>query len=71
MKRKEVKDLHSKTLEELKVLVGKASEELAKLKIDQKAGKLRNVHQLKQKSHDLARIKTVLKEMELHESIRR
>lgn len=69
MKRKEIKDLHHKTLVELKALVTKAADELAKLKIDQKAGKLKNVHLIKQKSHDLARIKTVAKEKELHESI--
>lgn len=65
MKKKELKELHTKSITELKQLIKKARLELIKLRMEQKAGKLKNVHLVKQKRHDLARLKTILKELEL------
>lgn len=69
MKKKEIKNLRLKTAKELNSLVDKTYLEIVKLRADQKVGKLRNVHQLTQARHNLARIKTILKEMEPHEAI--
>ncbi len=66
MKKKEIQDLRHKTIEELKALVKKSQEELLKLKLDKEAGKLKNVHLIETKRHDLARIKTLLREKELN-----
>ena len=69
MKKKELEELRTKTIEELKKLIRKTQEELVRLKIEKKAGKLKDVHQPRKKSDDLARLKTILKEKELNESI--
>lgn len=65
MKKKELNELHTKSAVELKQLIKKAHLELIKLRMEQKAGKLKNVHLVKQRRHDLARLKTILKELEL------
>lgn len=65
MKKKEIKELHVKPIAELKELIKKARVELVKLRLEQGAGKLKNVHLVAQKRHDLARLKTILKESEL------
>lgn len=65
MKTKEIKQLHAKTVKELKSLLGKTQEELVKLRMEQATRKLKNIHQLMKKRHDIARIKTVIREKEL------
>lgn len=65
MKKKQLEELHGKTIKELKDLAKKTQEELVKLRTDLGAGKLKNVNQIKFKRHDLARIKTIIKEKEL------
>ncbi len=65
MKKKELKDLHQKTIKELQTLKEKTQEEYLKLKMDKQVGRLKNVHLLDGKRHDLARIKTLLREKEL------
>jgi ribosomal protein L29 len=65
MKKKELKDLHLKTKEELQGLMKKAQEELLKSKMDKQAGKLKNAHLPARKRHNLAIIKTLIKEKEL------
>lgn len=69
MKKKQIVELHSKLVDQLKRLIEKAEEELVKLRIDLGAGKLKDIHQVKKKRRDLARIKTILKEKELNEAI--
>lgn len=69
MKRKDIPQLRTKTIRELKELIRKAQEELLKLKINARAGKLKNVRLLSQKRHDLARLETVIKEKELYEKV--
>jgi ribosomal protein L29 len=46
-------------------LANKVLEELARLRADYGSGKLKNVHQIKTKRHDLARIKTVVRARQL------
>ena len=65
MKRKEIKEYHQKSKEELKQQAKKIAEELVKLKMEKQVGKLKNVRLLKQKKHHLAVIKTILREKEL------
>ena len=69
MKKKEIQALRTKTLVELSTLMEKSEKELVQLKVDFGAGKLKNTCQLAQKRHDLARIKTILKELERNETI--
>ena len=38
------------------------------MRIEKEAGKLKDVHLVTKKSDDLARLKTILKEMELNEN---
>ncbi len=66
MKKKELNELHTKSTDELKQLIKKTRLELIRSQMEQKAGKLKNVHLVKQKRHDLARLKTILKELELN-----
>jgi len=68
MKRKDLQELRTKTKKELVELIRKAREELARLRIEKEAGKLKDVHLVTKKSDDLARLKTILKEMELNEN---
>jgi len=68
MKRKDLQDLRAKTKKEFVELIRKKEEELAKLRIEKEAGKLKDVHLVTKKSNDLARLKTILKEMELNEN---
>jgi len=68
MKRKDLQELRTKTKKELLELIRKAEEELARLRIEKEAGKLRDVHLVTKRSNDLARLKTILKEMELNEN---
>ena len=65
MKKKEIKELHTKSPAELRELIKKAQVELVKLRLEQAAGKLKNVRLVTQKRHDLARLKTILKGLEL------
>jgi len=68
MKRKDLQELRTKTKKELLELIRKTEEELARLKIEKEAGKLKDVHLVTKKSDDLARLRTILKEMELNEN---
>ncbi|PIU33124.1 50S ribosomal protein L29 [Candidatus Woesebacteria bacterium CG_4_10_14_0_2_um_filter_39_14] len=65
MKRKEIKENHQKSQEELKQQAKKIAEELVKLRMEKQVGKLKNVRLLKQKKNQLAVIKTILREKEL------
>lgn len=68
MKKKELKELRTKPLPELKELIKKTQEELARLKLEKEIGKLKNVCLIRIKRADLARLKTILKERELNEN---
>lgn len=68
MKKKEISQLHTKSSQELKSLIKKMEEELVKMRIDLKSGKLKDVRAVLKKRRDLARVKTVLGEKELNEN---
>ena len=67
MKRKEIEELHLKTNQDLKALLRKTQEELVKIRVDLQSGKLKDTQLVNKKRHDLARIKTVLRQKELNE----
>jgi len=67
MKKSKVKELQTKSPTELNELIKKTQEEQVKLKMDLGVGRLKNVHLLAQKRRDLARMKTILREMELNQ----
>lgn len=67
MKTKDIKDLHEKTIKELKSELGKAQDELVKLRMEQATRKLKDTHQALKKRHDIARIKTIIRERKLSE----
>jgi len=68
MKKKELQELKTKTKKELEQLIRQVQKDLVKLKMEKEAGKLKDVHLVTKKSNDLARLKTILKEMELNEN---
>lgn len=55
------------TKESLLKMITKAQAELAKLRIEKAAGKIKNVHLVGQKRRVLAKLKTALREKELNE----
>lgn len=65
MKKKEKQELHQKTTVQLQREVAKAEKALAKLKLELKAGKVKNVRGLMNQRHHLAILKTILREKEL------
>ena len=65
MKKKELNQLRTKTSRQLKSLAEKTTQEIFKLKMEQKTNRLKNVYLVAQKRHDLAIIKTILREKEL------
>lgn len=67
MKKNQLKELPTKTVVELTSLIQKGEIELAKLKMDLRAGKLKDVQSLNKKRDDLARLKTVFRSKQLME----
>ena len=65
MKQDQIKALHAKTKRELRELIKKTQEELARLKVELGAGKVKDTQAVNKKRHDLARLKTILREKEL------
>lgn len=60
MKTKEKQDLHTKTKDELLVLVTKRKEEIMKAKLEVPAKKPKNVNEIKTKMKDVARLLTIM-----------
>lgn len=65
MKKKEKQELHQKTTAQLQKEVAKAEKTLAKLRLELKAGKVKNVRGLMNQRYHLAILKTILREKEL------
>lgn len=60
MKRKDIQELHTKTLKELENVLKEKKDSLFKSQIDQSVKKLKNTRFLFQTRKDIARILTVL-----------
>lgn len=65
MKKKEKQELDEKTVAQLQKEVEKTEKGLAKLRLELRAGKLKNVRQLMNQRHRLALLKTMIREKEL------
>ena len=64
MKNNKVKELINKPAEELKKLLKDDQEKLWQLKIDLASGKIKNVKEIRQTRRNIARILTLLRELE-------
>ena len=62
MKKKQLASLRAKSKEELLKMVDEKTRELVEIKLGIKTSKKNNPHLFKNSRHDLARIKTILKE---------
>ncbi|OGD53936.1 50S ribosomal protein L29 [Candidatus Beckwithbacteria bacterium RBG_13_35_6] len=60
-----VEDLNHLTQKELKNLLKKIQAEWLELKMALKTGKLKNIHEPKNKRKEIAKIKTIIREKEL------
>lgn len=60
MKKKDLTEIKTKTIEDLNKLIPEKEKQKASTKLEQKLGKIKNVHQVNQIKKDLAQIKTIL-----------
>jgi len=67
MKSKEKKELHAKSIGELRNLVAEAKNELAGLKIDKTQNKIKNTSLLSVKRREIAQMLTIIRLKELVE----
>lgn len=65
MRTKELKELHTKTVDELKKMLAETRENLFHLQMDQKQMKLKNTRAVMMRRKDVARILTILRGKEL------
>ncbi len=69
MKREQLIKHHNQSIQELTTEVNKLSQELVLRKLDLGSNKLKNVHVVKHLRHDIARLKTLIRELELSVSV--
>lgn len=67
MKKKELKELSTKSKSELTGLLAKANLELGQLILEKEAGKIKDTNLVSKKRHDLARVKMFIRLKELNE----
>jgi len=65
VKKKEKQGLYQKTIDQLEKEIREKEKELANLKLELRAGKLKNVRQVMAQRHRLACLKTILRKKEL------
>lgn len=65
MKTKDIKDLHTKTEDELRGMYKTAKEDLLELNLSKSQGKLKNTSSIFSKKKDIARVLTILRGKEL------
>lgn len=65
MKAKDKKELHKKSIQELKKMVSEAKDALAKLKLEKVQNKLKNTSQLSVKRKEIAQMLTIMRIKEL------
>jgi ribosomal protein L29 len=61
MKTRDIKDLHTKTVDELKKMIVDARENLFQMKLDATQFKVKNTSSLTTNRHDIARMMSVLR----------
>ena len=62
-----VNEIRNLSTEEIQAKIKESKEELFNLRFQQATGNLEKPHRIKELRHDVARIKTVIKERELNE----
>ena len=65
MKRQELKELRQKNQAELKRLLREAQNKLAKMRIERKAGNIKDVYAVAKTQDEIAKIATIIHEKEL------
>ncbi|MEK7182749.1 MAG: 50S ribosomal protein L29 [Patescibacteria group bacterium] len=65
MKKKELQELRTKEVKELKTLFAKKKQELARIVLEVRVGKIKNVHAGHTLRRDSAQIATLIREKEL------
>lgn len=70
MKTRDKKELHPKSLKELKNLVIQAQDELSGLKLDKTQNKLKNTRQLFIKRKEIAQMLTIIRAKELSQKVK-
>ena len=65
MKRNELKEVKSKEIKELQVMLKDLKSQIAKLTVERSSGKTKNVCLISQKRKDVARILTIIRQKEL------
>jgi len=65
MKTNDIKALHDKSLAELNVELEKTNQSLAMARLNKSAGKLTDVTSVHRLSHDIAVVKTIIREKEI------
>ncbi|RJQ38715.1 50S ribosomal protein L29 [Candidatus Microgenomates bacterium] len=69
MKTKQKKELHAKTIQEIKVLLKEAKEEMFSLKLEKVQRKLKNLRSIFEKRKNIAKMLTILREKEIEGAI--
>ena len=69
MKTKDKKELHTKTEDELKMMLKDAHDALVTLRLDKMQNKVKNTSELSNIRRKIAIIKTILKEKELSKNV--
>lgn len=70
MKKKEFNDFKNKSMDGLKKTIIETQKQVIEKNLDLKMGKSKNVHEVKVKRKDLARLKTLLRNKFLSENIK-
>lgn len=68
MKRKNIEELKNKSVGELQKLHGEMLEKLRGLRFELAAGKVKNIHDLQETRHTIARIQTFIREQSMKPS---
>ncbi|HUW21341.1 MAG TPA: 50S ribosomal protein L29 [Candidatus Bathyarchaeia archaeon] len=65
MKKKELKSLFEKSVKELQRILRDWTKEMLDMRFRLKTGKLKDLHALMKKRHNIARIKTIIRKKEI------
>jgi ribosomal protein L29 len=71
MKTKDKKELHSKSLQELRKVVTDAKDAVVSLRLDKSQNKLKNTSSLSLKRKEIAQILTIIRMKELSENVKK
>jgi ribosomal protein L29 len=64
------KELHAKTINELREQLAKAREEMRKINLDKEMGKLKNTGEIRAKKLEIAVVRTIINEKTVAEAVK-